>query len=426
MEKLSRKIWEHPWGYAEGFIVASGVLLAGLMLQLTIGNIDPAAFGFPVNIIIGALFMVGLLSLHFFLRRKKIVRWLSGVSSTIPAISLLLAVIVIMGFTPQFSDHVSREQLPPTPLRGLGWYQMTTSWPFVLLCFYLLTILGLTTLRRTTKKKGWRDIGFYLNHVGLFLALLGGMLGSGDMKRYTMSVKEGTVEWCGTDQMGQMHELPIAIQLDTFMIEEYPPKLVIIDNQTGRILPADRPEAYMFEGVGKTTTLAGNRIEILDFMADAAIVRDSNIVNFVQMPMEGATNAIKVRVTHPSIDQPVEGWVSNGSYLYPYEVLYIDSTTSVAMPVQEVKKYTSKVTVYTKSGHVRKAEIEVNRPLSIENKVVYQYSYDETRGKYSQVSIFEIVTDPWLAVVYAGIFMLLAGALFMFIVGPRRETKPEG
>jgi cytochrome c biogenesis protein ResB len=84
------------------------------------------------------------------------------------------------------------------------------------------------------------------------------------------------------------------------------------------------------------------------------------------------------------------------------------------------------VTVYTKSGHVRKAEIEVNRPLSIENKVVYQYSYDETRGKYSQVSIFEIVTDPWLAVVYAGIFMLLAGALFMFIAGPRQEAKPDG
>ena len=79
------------------------------------------------------------------------------------------------------------------------------------------------------------------------------------MKRYTMSVKEGSVEWRGTDQLGQVHELPIAIQLDTFMIEEYPPKLVIIDNQTGRILPADRPEAYMFEGVGKTTKLLNSK-----------------------------------------------------------------------------------------------------------------------------------------------------------------------
>jgi hypothetical protein len=141
------------------------------------------------------------------------------------------------------------------------------------------------------------------------------------------------------------------------------------------------------------------------------------------MPMEGSTSAIKVRVTNPSLSQPVEGWVSNGSYIYPYEVLYIDSTTSVAMPVQEVKRYTSKVTVYTKSGHTQKAEIEVNKPLSIEDKVIYQYSYDETRGKYSQISIFEIVIDPWLGVVYAGIFMLLAGALFMFIAGPRKVAN---
>ena len=94
------------------------------------------------------------------------------------------------------------------------------------------------------------------------------------------------------------------------------------------------------------------------------------------------------------------------------------------MPVQEVRKYTSKVTVYTKSGHVRKAEIEVNRPLSIENKVVYQYSYDETRGKYSQVSIFEIVTDPWLAVVYGYFHAAGRGAVHVHR-GPRQEATPE-
>lgn len=423
MEKTSRKIWEQPWGYAEGFIVASGVAVAGLMLQLTSGNIDTSTFGFPVNIIIGALFVLGLLSFHFFLRDNSIVRWLSGVRATIPALSVLLLFIVIMGFTPQFSAHITKEHLPPTPLQNLGWYKMTTSWAFVLLCFYVLLILGLTTLRRTTKKNTWRDIGFYLNHVGLFLALLGGMLGSGDMQRLTMSVREGTIEWRATDQLGKIHELPIAIELDTFMIEEYPPKLVIIENQTGRILPADRPETYMFEGIGKTTTIAGNTIEILDYIQDAAIVRDSNFVNFVRMPMEGATNALKVRVTNPSLKAPVEGWVSNGSYLYPYEVLYIDSIISVAMPVQEVRKYTSKVTVFTESGRSQKAEIEVNKPLTIENKVIYQYSYDETMGKYSQTSVFEIVSDPWLKVVYAGIFMMLAGALFIFIVGPKKRNS---
>ena len=42
MKSTSRKIWEHPWGYAEGFIVAVGVLFVGTLLQLTTGNIETA------------------------------------------------------------------------------------------------------------------------------------------------------------------------------------------------------------------------------------------------------------------------------------------------------------------------------------------------------------------------------------------------
>ncbi|MPM94151.1 hypothetical protein SDC9_141295 [bioreactor metagenome] len=90
------------------------------------------------------------------------------------------------------------------------------------------------------------------------------------------------------------------------------------------------------------------------------------------------------------------------------------------MPVQEVKKYTSQVTVFTKAGHTEKAGIEVNKPLSMEDWIIYQYSYDESMGKYSKTSVFELVRDPWLKVVYTGIFMLLAGALFLFIAGPRK------
>src|SRR5699024_2600391 len=116
-------------------------------------------------------------------------------------------------------------------------------------------IMGLTILKRSTRKQTWRDIGFYLNHLGLFIALLGGILGSADMERLTMTIQKGQVEWRGSLQTGEIKELPLAIQLDTFMIEEYEPKLVIIENETGKMLPASRPESYMFEGVGKTTQL---------------------------------------------------------------------------------------------------------------------------------------------------------------------------
>lgn len=422
MKNTSRKIWEQPWGYAEGFIVAAGVLLSGILLQFAAGNIETALFAFPVNTILGALFVVGLLAVHFLSGKSRIVRWLSGVYATIPALVVLLTLTVILGLIPQFPAGAGREQLPTHPFSSLGWYQMTTSWPFVLLCFYNLTILGLTTLRRTTRKQSWRDIGFYLNHLGLFIALLGGLLDSADMERLTMSIQEGQVEWRGTSGAGETKDLPLAIQLDTFMVEEYEPKLVIIENETGRMLPTLRPESYMFEGVGKTTRLAGVTLEIMDYLPHAAIFRDSTFINVVPLMMEGSTAAIKVKAEKPGIGQPIEGWVSNGSYLFPHIFLQIDEKTSVAMPMQEVRKYSSHVTVYTESGITKEAVIEVNKPLQVEDWMIYQYSYDDSKGKYSDISIFELVRDPWLKVVYIGIFMLLAGALFLFIAGPKKKT----
>ena len=44
-----------------------------------------------------------------------------------------------------------------------------------------------------------------------------------------------------------------------------------------------------------------------------------------------------------------------------------------------------------------------------------------TLVQISQVSIFELVTDPWLPAVYTGIYMLLAGAFCMLIFGVRKS-----
>jgi len=423
MKNSSRKIWEQPWGYREGILFAAGIGLSGLILQLTLGNIQPALFASPLNLIIGALFMAGLLAVHLLAHRQPLLRWLTGVTATLPALTLLLLLSIILGLIPQFQQTANGSQLPPNLFTPLGWYRMTTSWPFVLICFYILLILGLTILRRTTRKQGWRDIGFYLNHMGLFIALLGGLLGSADRERLTMSVREGQVEWRATTANGELKELPLAIQLDSFLLEEYPPKLVVIEHESGRMLPASRPESYMFEGVGKSTLLAGHTVEILEYLPHAAIFSNDTLTRVVPMLMEGATVALRVRVTSPGDEQPKEGWVSNGSYLYPHSLLRLDENRSLAMPLQEVKRYTSHVTLYTEEGHTRKSLIEVNKPVMMEEWMIYQYSYDDSMGKYSDRSIFELVRDPWLKAVYSGIFMLLAGALFLFFAGPKKNRS---
>lgn len=74
-------------------------------------------------------------------------------------------------------------------------------------------------------------------------------LGSADMKRLTMNTRVGQAEWRATDTNGQLTELPLAIELKNFSIEEYPPKLMLIDNATGRALPDNAPAHLLWKRV---------------------------------------------------------------------------------------------------------------------------------------------------------------------------------
>ena len=417
MYKTDKPIWEHPWRYIEGFYVAIGITLSGFLLQTAIGNLHLAAFRYPVNAIIGLIFIISILFCHFFLGKTAIVRWLSSVYASVSALIVLLGVVVILGIVPQFVPYALPSDIPHNLAGLFGWYQMTTSWTFIFISYYTLVLLGFTILKRTRRKFTWRDVGFYLNHLGLFLAFMGGMLGSADMQRVRMTVKEGNLEWRAKDELQNIVELPIALQLDTFMIEEYPPKLMLVDIINGKALPEKRPVSYVYEGEGKSAKLMNYNIDILSYLPNAAIMRDS--LNSFAVPYhgEGNTHALKVRVSNEEMNDPVVGWVSNGSYIFPQSVVYINKEVAVVMPMQEVKKYTSHVKVFTEEGDNKAAVIEVNSPLRIANWTIYQLSYDESKGKFSETSIFELVRDPWLPIVYAGIIMLLAGSFYLFF-GP--------
>ena len=68
--------------------------------------------------------------------------------------------------------------------------------------------------------------------------------------------------------------------------------------------------------------------------------------------------------------------------------------------------------------------IEVNKPVSIDGWKIYQTGYDEMLGRWSDRSVIELVRDPWLPVVYIGIFMILIGTLYLLWMGKgRTKTK---
>lgn len=157
-------------------------------------------------------------------------------------------------------------------------------------------------------------------HIGLFIVVVAGTLGSADMKRLKIYTVVGEPEWRALDEQQNIVELPLAIELNNFILEEW----------------------------------------------------------------EG-----------DSIEQ--------------------------RMP----KRFASDVQILTKSGKNIHAVIEVNKPLTVDGWKIYQYGYDYEAGAMSQMSVFEVVNDSWMTVVYVGIYMLLVGSALVFIVSQRRKGKEK-
>jgi ABC-type transport system involved in cytochrome c biogenesis permease subunit len=80
------------------------------------------------------------------------------------------------------------------------------------------------------------------------------------------------------------------------------------------------------------------------------------------------------------------------------------------------KRYASEIQILTQSGKNIETTVEVNKPYEVDGWKIYQYGYDTQMGAQSQISILELVSDPWLPLVYAGFYMMLAGALLMTLM----------
>ena len=399
-------MWKQPWGSAEGWAICAGLLITGFGLQLITGPVQAGLFQYPVNVAGGLIFLL-VLCIGFVVSRKiTVVQWFSGLTASITSLSALLSVVLVMGFV------------------GPGIERITMSWPFVLLFLYFLFVLGFVTLKRIVSFRWW-DVPFMLNHAGLFITLLAAILGNGDLRRLRMTVPLENPEWRASDEKNEMIELPLAIELRSFTIDEYPPKLMLIDNTTGKALPEKQPENLLVEETPLAGNLQGWKVEVTRSLPMAACVMGQDTVNFVEFHSEGATTALYVKARNELTGRQKEGWVSCGSFLFPYKALRLDSLTSLVMPEREPQRFASKVKVYTQEGTITEDTIEVNRPMEIEGWKIYQLSYDESKGGWSDISIFELVRDPWLPVVYTGIVMMMLGAVCLFVNAQKRKEEEK-
>jgi len=87
------------------------------------------------------------------------------------------------------------------------------------------------------------------------------------------------------------------------------------------------------------------------------------------------------------------------------------------------RRFASDIQILTKTGKNIQTTVEVNKPVEVDGWKIYQYGYDTQMGAMSQTSILELVSDPWLPLVYTGIYMMLGGAVCMFIIGKSKRVK---
>lgn len=303
-------MWNKPWKLKEGFLIGGGLLVVGLLLQIAVGPVRWERLAFPANVILLCIGLAAIAVMYALRKKVYLFEWLMHTGASVPAICYALGLTIVMGLVAQVDEG------------GIPWLShMLTFWPFVLAYVWMMVIVGLVCLNHLLHFN-LKEIPFLLNHLGVFLALVCGALGSPDKRELLMTLEEGQTQSKAEDKSGKVYDLDLSVELHDFIMEEYP------------LQPGMR----------------------------------------MRMP----------------------------------------------------KRFASEVTVHTKQGKSVDATIDVNKPLKLNGWVFYQYDYDSEAGTESKVSVLQMVKDPWLPFVYAGIYMMLAGAVtLIFFMAPRPKRKEE-
>lgn len=300
-------MWNKPWSIKEGFTIGAGLIILGLMLQISVGPIAWNYCRWPVNIILLAVFVAIIAIFYIFRHKVYFFNFIGTLQSAVPTIVYAVILTLILGLTRQTVD-------------GEWLNDMLSFWPFVLIYVYLDFTLGIVIIKQChtwflyiskvlfSKNKivfPYSRLFSTLFHLGLFLTLTCATLGNADMHRLKTIVYTGRPEWRAMDSENRIRELNITFELKKFTIETYE-----------------------------------------------------------------------------------------------------DGTP---------KRYASDLTIYTPDGQTIDTTIEVNHPFKYKGWKIYQSGYDPSSGPFHQSSILELIKDPWLPWVYTGVYIMLAGAVFMFL-----------
>ena len=397
------------WGYRRAFLRCALIFAVGVVLQLVVGDLDNSFLRYPWGLILVVNYLYLIVLANIYAPKWQWVKRLSDHYASASALASMVVMCIVFGFTRQ--DAATRGIVG-----ALGFSRMTSSWPFNLLLLYFLSTLGLMAVQDIRHFRE-RSLVRILSHVAPFVAIAAMMFGSGDKLRVTIRTSLDRPIYTGVDRAGRSVELPFSVTLREFKMEEYPPKLYLLDTRS----ETSSKEFLSAERVGDNLTIDGWQIEVREIVDMAGRIPEEQ--NYRPMHHVGAAPAVYVAARNEMSGEQREGWVSCGSFIFEPAYLFLDSRYAIAMPRREPKHYLSRVRVEEMGGEQHDFEIEVNSPARVGSWHIYQVGYDTQRGRWSTTSVLECVRDGWSPAVAVALWLTLLAGVVMFVTAGGRTWQ---
>ena len=388
------------------------LFVVGIVLQCVVGDFDNGFLRYPWGLILAVNYLYLLVLLHFQRDKWRWVNRLSDHYASVSALGSMVLMTIIFGLTRQ---DASTEGL----VGLLGFSRMTSSWPFNLLLFYFTTTVGLAVV---DDLHHWRQRGLaaMMSHLAVFVVLTCGMFGSADKMRVTVNAHLERPVAEGIDSKGVSQTLPFAITLKEFAMEEYPPKLYLLDTRQ----ESSSEDFLLVEETTSEGEIDGWQLRVERVIDMAGRMPDSE--EWLEMVHTGAAPAVYLKVTNPATGESYSGWVSCGSHIFEPSYLRLGERYAVAMPRRDAKRYLSRVDVEQMSGERERFDVEVNHPARIGAWRIYQVGYDTARGRWSSVSVLECVKDGWYSAIHIALWLMLSAGVVMFVTAGGRSLSRKG
>jgi hypothetical protein len=401
--------WQTPWRFSQSLVIVGGVVLSLLAVQLLLGG-RAIAPQYPANRMAFAILSLVTITAAAAFVEFSFVRWLGGLHLSLACGSLITIILILSTLMP---SAPSGEETVNFFLPRLHLAYPHRGWSLAG-CLAILFVNVAAAMGRRIRRFQARQLSFLVLHGGILLAMGMAMCATSEM--VSLSVKM-SVGGSGTELFvngGKEIFLPAKLRLASFDLENYPPKLALV---TARGDGRERFEATeRWCAKGESFSWGEIEAEILEFLPSAIFRMDQN--GWESTDVKGACPAAFVLVKNTNGRKLAEGWVSCGGPFSNKAELPLGIGRALVMIPPSPSIFRAEFQIVEKNGRARRETVVVNRPLHIGPWWVYLTNYDVGRGAASRWAGFQIVNDPTLKYVYAGLAMILAGTFWILWFRP--------